>query len=350
MKAEIIPYILKFKQPAGTSRGVLITKETWFLKVEDQNRVGWGEIGMFKGLSADDKPDFTDQLKFLVSSLNNSINSNELLKQLIEWPSIRFGLEQAIRSLKGVSSFDLFPSPFTEGISPIPINGLIWMGDYSFMKNQISTKIAEGFTCIKLKIGAIDFRKEIALLESIRKDFEPKEIEIRVDANGSFLPKNALVKMEELSKYCIHSIEQPIKQGQLENMAHLCANSSLPIALDEELIGINEFHEKQRLLETIKPNYIILKPTLIGGFTSCDEWIQLAEEHSIGWWITSALESNIGLNAIAQYVATKKTNLPQGLGTGGLFTNNIASPLEVKKGQLSYHPSMNWDLTRLENA
>ena len=220
---------------------------------------------------------------------------------------------------------------------------MIYLRQIIFMKNQIIEKLESGFSCIKMKIGAIDFDTEIELLKSIRKEFSSNEIELRVDANGAFNPKNALGKLQELSELEIHSIEQPIKQGQVQEMAELCAKTPLPIALDEELIGVFSSEEKKKLLETIKPQYIILKPSLIGGFAGSKEWIKFAEEQNSGWWITSALESNIGLNAIAQFTYTLQRNLPQGLGTGGLFTNNFESPLEVNRGTLQYNPKVNWN-------
>jgi L-alanine-DL-glutamate epimerase-like enolase superfamily enzyme len=242
------------------------------------------------------------------------------------------------------NKFELFPSDFTKGKDSIPINGLIWMGDPVFMKQQIKDKLASGFSCIKLKIGAIDFDNELELIKSIRNEFDAKTIEIRVDANGAFKPNEALEKLKRLSDYNLHSIEQPIRQGQVGDMAQLCSETPLPIALDEELIGVFSVTEKQFLLQTIKPQYIILKPTLVGGFKGSQEWIALAESNQIGWWVTSALESNIGLNAIAQWTYTLESQLPQGLGTGGLFTNNIQSPLVVDSGQLVYDLKTKWNL------
>jgi L-alanine-DL-glutamate epimerase-like enolase superfamily enzyme len=224
------------------------------------------------------------------------------------------------------------------------------MGDISFMKSQIDEKLRQGFHCIKLKIGAINFEREIELIESIRKSFSEKEVEIRVDANGAFSLIDAKLKLKRLFDFKIHSIEQPIKQGQIEEMRKLCSETQIPIALDEELIGINHYREKVDLLVNIKPQYIILKPSLLGGWKSCDEWIDIAESLNIGWWVTSALESNIGLNAIAQYVATKQSKMPQGLGTGELFNNNFTSPLEVKNGSLYYNSNSNWDLKTLVNG
>ena len=235
---------------------------------------------------------------------------------------------------------------FTQG-NPIPINGLIWMGKVDFMRQQIIAKLENGFTCLKLKIGAIDFATELELLASIRQEFSADEIEIRVDANGAFTPETALEKLQRLAEYDLHSIEQPIKQGQWEQMALLCEHSPIPIALDEELIGINQTKEKQELLDVIRPQYIILKPSLVGGFRASQEWIAEAEKRNLPWWITSALESNIGLNAIAQFTANTNNNLPQGLGTGQLYTNNIPSPLEVEAGQIYYRHDLTWDFSPL---
>jgi len=341
IKANYKKYILNFKNPSGTSRGVLRTKETWFIILEKKGKKGIGETGLFRGLSIDDVLNYEEKLIWTCKNINLGLEF--LLKELYEFPSIQFGLEQAFLSLKSENKFDLFSSPFTKGEKSIPINGLVWMGEKAFMKNQIIEKLESGFSCIKMKIGAIDFDTEIELLKSIRKEFSSNEIELRVDANGAFNPKNALGKLQELSELEIHSIEQPIKQGQVQEMAELCAKTPLPIALDEELIGVFSSEEKKKLLETIKPQYIILKPSLIGGFAGSKEWIKFAEEQNSGWWITSALESNIGLNAIAQFTYTLQRNLPQGLGTGGLFTNNFESPLEVNRGTLQYNPKVNWN-------
>lgn len=340
MKASYHKYILNFITPGGTSRGVLHDKETWFIKLEEGDKVGIGETGLFKGLSYDDTIDYEEKLSWVCKNI--SLGRAALYECLNEFPSIRFGLETAFKALEAQRPFELFPSDFTKGKANISINGLIWMGDKSFMATQIKEKINSGFSCIKLKIGALDFNTELDLLKSIRNEFTSSDIEIRVDANGAFSADNALEKLKYLSDFYLHSIEQPIKQGQLNAMAELCSKSPLPIALDEELIGISTIQHKIELLETIKPKYIILKPSLVGGFKSCDDWITLANKNHIGWWITSALESNIGLNAIAQYTFMLQSKLPQGLGTGSLFSNNFVSPLEVRNGYLSYNCNMNW--------
>ena len=334
--------MLQFKRPSGTSRGVLTEKETWFLKLVDEERTGLGECGILRSLSYDDRPDYEDKLRWTCENINKG--KTYLLKELIDFPSIQFGLEMAFRSLDAESPFLLFPSEFTKGKEGIPINGLVWMGDKEFMKNQIAEKIEAGFQCIKLKIGAIDFETELDLLASIRKNFSASEIELRVDANGAFSPEEALEKLNRLAKYDLHSIEQPIKQGQIKEMARICEKTPLPIALDEELIGVTSVTEKQKLIQTIKPHYAIFKPSLIGGYQGTGEWIDICETHDVDWWITSALESNIGLNAIAQWTYTLNSSLPQGLGTGGLYTNNIQAPLAVENGHIKYDPEKEWEI------
>ena len=342
MTASYHKHILQFKQPSGTSRGVLTQKETWFIIIESNDKQGIGECGILRGLSIDDRPDFEEKLKWVCKNIHFGLDV--LYNDSEKFPSIQFGLEMAFLSLKSEDQFTLFPSKFTKGEDSISINGLIWMGEKQFMKQQIKSKIEAGFSCIKMKIGAIDFKTELELLKSIRDEFSYKDIELRVDANGAFNAKNALEKLQQLSQLDLHSIEQPIKQGQLEDMSRLCELSLLDIALDEELIGLTSITKKEELLQTINPQYIILKPSLIGGFKGSQQWIELAEKLSIKWWITSALESNIGLNAIAQWTYTLRNKLPQGLGTGGLFTNNIISPLQVEKGTLRYEPKQNWNL------
>ena len=341
MTADYKKYILNFKRPSGTSRGVLTEKETWFLKISDGNNFGIGECGILRSLSYDDRPDYEEKLKWVCENIN--MGKEMLWEELRDFPSIQFGVEMAFKSLNSAHPFELFSSEFSKGKAAIPINGLIWMGDKAFMKKQISEKIEAGFNCIKLKIGAIDFETELDLLKSIRKDFSENEIELRVDANGAFSPATALEKLERLSKFKLHSIEQPIKQGQVSEMAKLCEKTPLPIALDEELIGITNVTEKQKLIQTIQPQYAIFKPSLIGGFKGTSEWKDICEEQNVGWWITSALESNIGLNAIAQWTYTLKPELPQGLGTGGLYTNNFESPLEVENGNIQYNSSKKWE-------
>ena len=341
MKATYKKHILNFKVPSGTSRGILKTKETWFIIIENDSKQGIGECGILRGLSADDRPDYEAQLQYTCNNIEKGLDV--LYSENEEFPSIQIGLEMAFKSLEAKDPFILFPSNFSKGNDSIPINGLIWMGDKSFMNQQIKQKIADGFDCIKLKIGAIDFQTELDILKGIRQNFSESDIEIRVDANGAFSIDSALEKLKRLSDYKLHSIEQPIKPNQWDQMAKLCEKTPLAIALDEELIGVFNEDKKQELLRVINPQYIILKPSFIGGFKGSDTWINLAEKQNIGWWITSALESNVGLNAIAQYTYLKEVTMPQGLGTGSLFTNNISSPLTVKNGTLQYNTNLNWD-------
>jgi o-succinylbenzoate synthase len=341
MKASYFKYILHFKQPSGTSRGVLTDKETWFIILEKEEKKGIGECGILRGLSADDRPDYEEKLQWTCQNIH--LGELKLWDELIEFPSIQFGLEMAFLSLKSENPFVLFPSKFTENTRSISINGLVWMGDEAFMKAQIEDRIEQGFSCIKLKIGAIDFDKELDLLRFIRANFDEETIEIRVDANGAFNSNEALFKINQLTGFKLHSIEQPIQKNHTDMMSVLCKNTNLPIALDEELIGVFSFAEKERLLQKIKPQYIVLKPSFIGGFRGTLEWISLAEKFNIGWWITSALESNVGLNAIAQFTFLQNNLVPQGLGTGSLYTNNFDCPLTVSDGQLWYDTKKEWE-------
>lgn len=341
MKATYHKYILDFKRPSGTSRGVMTQKETWFIVLEDKDKKGIGECGILRELSIDDRPDYEAKLQWTCDNIH--LGEDQLWEKLIEFPSIQFGVEMAFQSLVSATPFLLFPSNFTTEKKSIPINGLVWMGDESYMLQQIREKIQNGFHCIKLKIGAIDFEKELQLLAFIRKHFDASQIEIRVDANGAFSTTEALCKLHQLSKYEIHSIEQPIAKSNTNAMKELCIKTPIPIALDEELIGVFSLIEKEALLQKIKPQYIILKPSFVGGFKGTNEWIQLAHKYNIGWWVTSALESNIGLNAIAQWTFLQNSSLPQGLGTGALYNNNFSCPLEVSNGQLWYKDNEDWD-------
>ena len=343
MKAEYKKYDLIFKQAAITSRNTLLKKETYFIKVWDENNptlCGRGEASLFRGLSAEDSPNYEAKLKEVCKNIN-ALNFSELK----EWSSILFGLETAITDLKNGGSCMLCDTPFTRGEEGIRINGLIWMGNKEEMAERISQKLSQGFNCLKLKIGGIDFASELDLITSIRNRFPQDILELRLDANGAFSPDNAMQKLEQLSRFGIHSIEQPIKQGNYKAMADICNTSPIPIALDEELIGVAEREAKAEMLNAIKPQYIILKPSLAGGFVSSDDWISLAEERGIDWWATSALESNIGLNAIAQWVSAKPITMPQGLGTGQLYTNNISSPLFIDGEKLYHNPSQKWDFS-----
>lgn len=339
--AKYKKYNLQFRNPAITSRATMLEKETYFIKIWDEtnpNIYGIGECAIFRGLSADDDVNYEAHLKRICD------NINQISPKEIEQSSIRFGVETALNDLANNGQRIIFNSNWLDGYNPIPINGLVWMGNQSEMLNRIIEKIEAGFSCIKLKIGGIDFNKEIKLLRFIRGNFSADDLQIRLDANGAFFPENALEYLDKLSKYSIHSIEQPIKQGQWSAMAEICQKSPIPIALDEELIGINESSLKDKMLSTIKPHYIILKPSLCGGFLGSNEWIELANKHSIGWWITSALESNIGLNAIAQWVATLNTKMPQGLGTGNLYINNIPSPICQIDDVLTYDKNLSWQI------
>jgi len=333
--------MLDFKRPSGTSRGVMTEKETWFIVLEKAGKKGIGECGILRGLSADDRDDYEDKLKWTCENIH--LGEAALWEALLEFPSIQFGIEMAFLSLKSENPYLLFPSNFTDNKESININGLVWMGEASFMKQQIEEKLALGFNCIKLKIGAIDFQKELELLQFIRSHFSAEQVEIRVDANGAFALNEALDKLSQLNKFQLHSIEQPIKRGNIEDMKKLCETTPFPIALDEELIGIFSFEQKEKLLQEIKPQYIILKPSFVGGFRGTKEWITLADNYNIGWWITSALESNIGLNAIAQWTFLQKSIMPQGLGTGALYNNNFDCPLEVVNGQLWYNKDQTWN-------
>lgn len=328
---NIIPRILHFKQPAGTSRGTYTTRKVWYIYLsttEYPERVGVGECAPLPKLSCDDLPDYE---QILCNACRCLEQTGELdTEALRDYPSILFGLETALRHYE-TQSWALWDTPFSRGETGIPINGLIWMGDFDRMLQQIEVKMQSGYRCIKLKIGAIDFEEELALLKHIRAHYSAREIELRVDANGAFSPIDAMEKLNRLAELELHSIEQPIRAGQWEEMARLTADTPLPIALDEELIGCNTPEGKQDLLTSVRPQYIILKPSLHGGISGGNEWIAEAEKQHIGWWITSALESNIGLNAIAQWCATFRNPLPQGLGTGLLFTDNIEMPLEIRK-------------------
>ena len=345
MKATYKKYILNFKRPSGTSRGIMTEKETWFLFLEENGKIGIGECGILRSLSIDDRPDYEEKLKWVCHNIH--LGKDQLWQELIEFPSIQFGVEMAFLSLQSKTPFELFPSEFIEGTKNMLINGLVWMGEELFMKSQIEEKLAQGFSCIKLKIGAIDFEKELGLLHFIRQNFDAKTIEIRVDANGAFGLNEALDKLNQLAGFELHSIEQPIKKNHTDKMSELCKIAPFPIALDEELIGVFEIENKIELLTKIKPQYIILKPSLVGGFKGALEWIAIAESLNIGWWITSALESNIGLNAITQFTYTLQNPLPQGLGTGGLYTNNFDCPLEIKKGRIAYNPNLVWNISNL---
>ncbi|HPS12222.1 MAG TPA: o-succinylbenzoate synthase [Prolixibacteraceae bacterium] len=341
LNASYKKHSLQFLRPAGTSRGTYTNKDSWFLFLDEGNKTGVGECSLLKDLSIDDRPDFEQKLAEVCDQINNE--NIHIDNSLQEFPSIRFGLETAMLDLKKGGQHILFPSEFTQGKRSIVTNGLIWMGDKTFMREQISQKMEKGFSCIKLKIGAIDWETEREIIAEMRRQFSVFDLTIRVDANGAFTLEQAKKMLSELAKMQVHSIEQPIKAGQWEAMATLCKTTPVPIALDEELIGIFPVEKKKELLETIHPQFLILKPSLLGGFNASDEWIELANKMNIGWWATSALEANIGLNAISQWVFTKNTILPQGLGTGMLFRNNIDSPLTMIGEKLFYDRDKNWE-------
>ncbi len=346
MKASWKKYDLHFKRPSGTSRGILKTKTSYFIFLEVNGLTGIGECGLLKGLSIDDVPEYEEKLNDVCQRISIFGDDDTLLNN---FPSIQFGVEMALYDINNGAKKKFFDNQFYQSAKGIDINGLVWMGTKEFMLEQIKQKIEQSFSCIKLKIGAIDFNTEIELLKNIRKEYSENDIELRVDANGAFSAKEAYEKLSILSELKIHSIEQPIKQGQYEEMARLCETTPIPIALDEELIGINSLEKKEWLLKNLKPQYIILKPSLVGGFKKSDEWIDIAEKNNIGWWITSALESNIGLNAIAQFTSYLNTKMPQGLGTGQLYTNNFPSPLVIENAKLFYRKNEAWDLSLVMN-
>lgn len=359
LKVKMYKHTLKFKFEAGTSRGVYTEKDTYFLKIFDSENpkiFGLGEAAPLHGLSIDDFPNYQDILQGACDTFNGldlevfEWNINIILSQLIDdrLPSIKFGFETALIDYMNGGKRIIFDNDFVKGEKAININGLVWMGSKAFMMEQVEEKILAGFDTIKMKIGAINFEEELSILSSIRNRFSNEKITLRVDANGAFSPEEAQKKLLQLFDYQIHSIEQPIRQTQTDAMMGLCENSPIPIALDEELIGITDYVQKMQLLKKIKPKYIILKPTLLGGLQHCREWIEIASRLHVGWWLTSALESNIGLNAIAQFSAEYKNTLPQGLGTGALYHNNIESPLVVKEGKLHYNLQKNWDLAIFE--
>jgi o-succinylbenzoate synthase len=349
MKIDVEERVLHFKQPAGTSRGVYTERRVWLVRVSDGSAVGMdngsavgvGECAPLPDLSCDALP--PHKYKEVLEGFCRQVEKTGEIPydDLRNYPSMLFGLEAAILSMNNnqgrTDHFQLFDTPFSRGEVGIPINGLVWMGSFDEMSQRIEEKLEQGFRCVKLKIGAIDFDAEIALLKQIRQRFGPRDVELRVDANGAFPFDEALYKLELLSQYALHSIEQPIRAKQWANMAELCRESPLRIALDEELIGINDPDQKRQMLNIIKPAFIILKPSLHGGMMGCREWIDIAKDMGIGSWITSALESNIGLNAIAQFcseVYGPDIRMPQGLGTGQLFTDNIDMGLEIRGDKL----------------
>lgn len=346
LRAAYSKTVFKFNFKARTSRGLMRDKVSWFIRVWHEDKpdvVGIGECGPLPGLSTDDRPDFESVLQDVVVRLNTRTSMEwEEVNHFVpnNYSSIVFGLETALLDLQHGGKRVLFVNEFLTG-KPIPINGLIWMGDLDFMMDQINKKVAQGFRCIKLKVGGLDFDKECDVLNYLRKRYFRENIEIRLDANGAFKPDEALYKLNELARFNVQSIEQPLRAGS-EFLEELCRKSPIPVALDEELIGIRA-NDRAALLQRVKPHYIILKPTLHGGLSGCQNWISIAQSLHIGWWITSALESNIGLNAICQFTSEYDITIPQGLGTGGIYENNITSPLVVEKGYIQYSNQLAWE-------
>jgi o-succinylbenzoate synthase len=365
LKASLHKKTFLFAFNARTSRGPMKDRISWFFKIWDEaspDIIGIGECAPLAGLSSELNEEFDLQLEKIVTAINDSKFSiehvhencaslkqlNPLLQQIVpsltEKPSIQFALETAFLDLHEGGKRHLFSNSFVTG-QPIPINGLIWMGGMDFMLQQVEIKIRDGFKCVKLKVGGLDFEKECDILQYIRRKYFRDNIIVRLDANGALKPEEAMYKLKELSKYSIHSIEQPLKKGS-DKLADLCRESPIPVALDEELIGVTVRLEKEKLLDRLKPQFIILKPSMHGGLLGCEEWIELAKERNLGWWITSALESNIGLNAIAQFTANYNVEIPQGLGTGQIYENNFESPLTIVKENLVYGKG-EWELNEI---
>lgn len=352
----LTPYsrTLAFKFDARTSRGAMQTHQAHYVRLHHPDQPGlegWGECSPLPGLSPDYSPDFAQRLQQICYRFNalqlETVPDDRAIAfvdELRQMPSVLFAWETAWLDIARGGNRVLLPSAFSQGEKGIRINGLIWMGEPAFMREQIEKKLAQGFRCLKLKIGGLDFQQELQILEEVRKVAGPDELELRLDANGAFAPEDALSKLEQLSKFQVHSLEQPIKAGQLEAMRFLCSQTPIPIALDEELIGVTGKEAQWQLLRDVQPQYIILKPTLVGGLRAAQDWITIAQSYGIGWWLTSALESNIGLNAVAKFAASYDNLLPQGLGTGQLYHNNFASPLEIRGEELWYNPEMAWEL------
>lgn len=360
LHVDYLKHTLDFRFEAGTSRGVLRQHNAYFLRVTDDERpgqFGLGEASPLPGLSVD-FPDFEANLQKVCNLFNKldlevfSWNLNLLIEQLVDkrFPALRFGLETALLDLLNGGRRVVFDNDFSQGKRRLPINGLVWMGDRETMTRQVEEKLQAGFTTLKLKVGAIDFDQECALLAAIRARFSPEQITLRVDANGAWTPDDAARKLHELARFDLHSIEQPIQPRQTDALTELCRTAPVPVALDEELIGLNDYMEKFKLLKAVSPPFLILKPTLLGGFQGCREWIEIANRLKIRWWLTSALESNVGLNAISQFAAEFQNPLPQGLGTGQLYHNNVPAPLHVEAGHLHYEPNESWELKPVLNG
>ncbi len=358
LQTRAFSHTLQFTFPAGTSRGVMTTRLTHFIVLQQEGKHGIGECAPLAGLSEDDTANLPTMVDLVLQRVakrplpRSAREVFQLVREVVpaNLPSVRFGLEMALLNLLHGGRRLVFPSVMRPQFVPLPINGLVWMGDPTFMQRQIDEKLEQGFRCIKIKIGAINFADELRLLTGIRKRYSREAVTLRVDANGAFLVAEAMKKLKQLAKLDIHSIEQPIAAGQTETMAELCRTSPVPITLDEELIGWHTRDERTQLLDDIRPQYVTLKPTLLGGLAAADDWIQSAKDRGIGWWVTSALESNVGLSAIAQWVATYEPTLPQGLGTGQLYHNNIDSPIYINQGHLHYDPSGAWDESLFNQA
>lgn len=348
IRASFSKKVFHFNFKARTSRGLMKDKTSWFIELQSTDRPGvsgLGECAPLPGLSVDHTPDFENGLREFVEEINSSsftVDDMEWIGQLVpkDYPSVQFGLETALLDLRHGGRRMIFDNSFVKG-EPISINGLIWMGDIDFMMDQINKKVAQGFRCLKLKVGGLDFDRECDILDYVRKRYFRDDITLRLDANGAFKPDDVLYKLGELARFRVHSIEQPIRPG-LPEMEELCRKSPIPVAFDEELIGVSGPADKRALLQRLKPQFIVLKPTLHGGFKGCDEWIAIAGSLNTGWWMTSALESGIGLNAICQFTANYHPTIPQGLGTGAIYSDNIASPLTVKEGKIFYDTNGGW--------
>ncbi len=354
MKIDVLKYTLNFKFEAGTSRGVMTEKNSIFIRMTREGKqkiAGIGECSPLPGLSPDLVGDMDAVLSHCQAALSGlETLGMEQLKKMIpgNYPAVLFGLETAMMDLLNGGHKIIYNNQFFNGFISIPINGLVWMGSKDLMIQRINEKIEEGYDCIKIKIGSISLDDELSLLRHIRKLFPKDRIQIRLDANGAFSFNDVFRVLDLLAPFDIHSVEQPIKAGNWQAMHEVCKNTPIPVALDEELIGLHDAEYKVQLLDEINPQFIVIKPTLVGGLRETEEWIQLAAQRAIGWWVTSALESNIGLNAIAQFTANQKLEIPQGLGTGQLFHNNISSPLKIEKGRLFYDKSISWDLSNLK--
>ncbi|PSM51675.1 o-succinylbenzoate synthase [Campylobacter blaseri] len=348
MKVKVISRNLQFKRVAKTSRKSFNERLVWYVVLQDDEKIGVGECAPIEGLSAESEKEVEIWLKKVSDDPIYYIKNLPYIKGMPS--SVKFALEVANLDLNSQKNGVLFPSKFSDGKDSIKINGLIWMGDLKYMQEQIQTKLENGYKCIKLKIGALNFNDELNLIKEIRKNFNKDELIIRVDANGGFSYKDAIVNLEKLAKLDVHSIEQPIPKDNWTHMRSLCDYSVLDIALDEELIGVNSLREKEILLDSIKPKYLVLKPSLHGGLMGCDEWINLSKRRGIKWWITSYLESNLALNAISQWAYMKNPKIHQGLGTGGLFLNNISSPLYLDSENLHFDSSKAMDYKELFDA